>query len=160
MHLFLYLYSQVEPSPNNHAANSLAEDVQIRNIRKVKLNADVTFVIWILEWVANLTIYVGWIFSFMGISLELYVLWYYVILANTFLMNTSHNKNCILDDGLMNTIWNGLGIPFDLKMPTNYPCKKNPNADGEDCGEPLEHFHQDCECHPFKKYPDYSIFYE
>ena len=42
------IYSQVEPTADNLAANMLAKSIQIRNQRKVKVNAQVTFVIYVL----------------------------------------------------------------------------------------------------------------
>ena len=48
--------------------------------------------------------------------MEFTVLCYFVILPHTYLMNTSHNKDRIIDEGLTNTIRNALAIPFDIKM--------------------------------------------
>ena len=114
------IYRQLEPSPNNAAANSLAEVVQMRNLRKLKINVNVTFIIWIFEWVANLFIYVTFIVnkklnSTFGMGVN-GMLWYYVILPNMHLMNTPHNKDRVIDDGFKNTVKNGLGLPFHLKV--------------------------------------------
>ena len=86
---------------------------QTRNVRKVKVNAQVTFVIYILETVANLSIFIVWFFVNHGnnnLTLTLSVLWFNVILPYTFLMNTSHNKNLVSDEGWWNTIRNTLGL--------------------------------------------------
>ena len=103
----------MHPSNDNIAARSLSKMRQTRNVRKVKVNAQVTFVIYILETVANLSIFVVWFFVNHGnnnLTLTLSVLWFNVILPYTFLMNTSHNKNLVADDGWWNTIRNIFGL--------------------------------------------------
>ena len=103
----------MHPSKDNLAAKSLSEPRQIRNVRKVKVNAQVTFVIYILESVANFSIFVVWFFVNQrnsNLTLTLGVLWFNVILPYTFLMNTSHNKNLVADEGWGSTIRNTLGF--------------------------------------------------
>lgn len=103
----------MHPSNDNIAARSLSKMRQTRNIRKVKVNAQVTFVIYILETVANLSIFIVWFFVNHGnnnLTLTLSVLWFNVILPYTFLMNTSHNKNLVADEGWWNTIRNTFGL--------------------------------------------------
>ena len=83
----------------------------------MKVNANVTFVIWILEWAANICVYFCWIMgpNFMRHFPEVVLIWYYIILPHTFLMNTSHNKDLIVDDGLKTTLINAFGIPFSFQ---------------------------------------------
>ena len=103
----------MHPSNDNIAARSLSKMRQTRNVRKVKVNAQVTFVIYILETVANLSIFIVWFFVNHGnnnLTLTLSVLWFNVILPYTFLMNTSHNKNLVADEGWWNTIRNTFGL--------------------------------------------------
>ena len=93
----------------------LAKSIQIRNQRKVKVNAQVTFVIYVLETVANLSIFIVWIFIHgysSEVTVTMGVMWFHVILPYIFLMNTSHNKNLLIDDGWWNTVKNAIGIPF------------------------------------------------
>ena len=107
------IYSQVEPTADNLAANMLAKSIQIRNQRKVKVNAQVTFVIYVLETVANLSIFIVWIFVHgysSEVTVTMGVMWFHVMLPYIFLMNTSHNKNLLIDDGWWNTVKNALGI--------------------------------------------------
>ena len=123
----IFLYRQVEPSENNRAANCLSEEIQIRNVRKVKVNAQVTFVIYILESVANFSIFVGWFFIFnknTDSSLVLGIIWFHIILPYTFLMNTSHNKNLVLNDGWGNTIRNTLGLPENINVFSEFNISK------------------------------------
>ena len=60
--IFFFCFRQVHQSKYNLAANSLSEPRQMRNVRKVKVNAQVTFVIYLLESVANFSIFVVWFF--------------------------------------------------------------------------------------------------
>ena len=87
----------------------LSHEVQNRNVRKVKINAQITFVIYVLECVANTSIYIIWGFVYgtsNHVTLGLAILWFHIILPYTFLMNTSHNKNRVTNDGWWNTIKN------------------------------------------------------
>ena len=84
-------------------------------MRKVTVNAHVTFFLWILETLANVSIIIVWMFIYGKTTFEtltLSMLIYYVILPNSFLMNTSHNKHLIVDNGLWNTIRNATGLPL------------------------------------------------
>ena len=112
--LLFFDYSQVQPSETNHAVNMLSETIKQRNIKKVKVNAQITFWIWILETVANYSTLVVWSFAHrntVDLTFIFIVLWYHIIISYTFLMNTSHNKNLLIDDGWANTIRNTLKLP-------------------------------------------------
>ena len=88
-------------------------------MRKVKVNAQVTFVIYILESVANFSIFVFWFFIFQknnDLSLVLGIFWFHIFLPYTFLQNTSHNKNLVLDEGWGNTIRNTIGLPENFNF--------------------------------------------
>ena len=91
----------------------LSRDMQIRNMRRVKVNAQVTFVVYAFEWVANLSIFIVWMFithESSIITMIMGLIWYHVILPYIYLMNTSHNKNLLTDDGWWNTIRNTTGL--------------------------------------------------
>ena len=104
----------MEPSPENLAVKCLASHMQVRNIRKVKINANVTFFIWMLEWMANVTTVLA---SFLALKLTFFpeyaLIWYYVVLPYTYLMNTSHNKRRVIDDGMATVLRNALRPPVD-----------------------------------------------
>ena len=105
----------MNPSPENLAAKSLSNYNQKRNIRKVAVNAHVTFFLWILETLANVSIIIVWMFVYGKTSfatLTFSMLLYYILLPNSFLMNTSHNKHLIVDNGFWNTIRNATGLPL------------------------------------------------
>ena len=94
----------------------------MRNVRKLKINANVTFSIWMLEWIAFITCVICWAMvssAKVDIFLEFVVLWTYVILPHTFLMNTAHNKDRIIDNGFKSTLKNALALPFDIKLLTD-----------------------------------------
>ena len=91
----------------------LAKDIQIRNQRKVKVNAQVTFVIYILETIANFSIFIVWtiVHGYSSeVTVTMGVMWFHIVLPYIFLMNTSHNKNLLIDDGWWSTVKNALGI--------------------------------------------------
>ena len=99
------------PSRDNNAGNALAEEVQTRNIRKVAINARIAAVLWILEIAANFCIVFLWLFiigSSSSIGLTNTMLWYYIIIPYTRLMNTTYNKDRIIDDGWKSVIINSV----------------------------------------------------
>ena len=104
-------YRQANPTDDNHAAKSLARDVQIRNVRIVAVNARVTLVLWILEFMAIFSVVIFWVFIFGSTSfgtLTNSMVWFHVMIPYTFLMNTSYNKSRIIDDGWKAVIKNSL----------------------------------------------------
>ena len=117
MVLILCLHcSQTNPTPENHAANGLSEETQLRNIRKVQVNAQVTFAIYILETLALVSVVVVWFMIRKNeISMTISFISFYVILPYTFLMNTDYNKNLITEYGFFNTIRNALRFPCYVK---------------------------------------------
>ena len=111
--------SQVQPSPTNLAANMLSDEARNRNLQKVKINAQIMFVIYVLECVANTSIYIVWAFvtgTSNQVTLGLALLWFHILLPYTFLMNTSHNKNRLIDEGWLNTIRNTIVHPKGLNI--------------------------------------------
>ena len=115
----IFICRQVTPSEDNYAPNCLSETVQRRNVRRVKVNAQVTFVIYVVECVANWSIGLFWIFinkksSNMTGTLGLF--WFHVILPYIFLMNTSHNKNLVIDDGWLTTVKNTFGVSENFSV--------------------------------------------
>ena len=103
------------PTVENRAANSLAENIQNRNIRRYAVNARITAVVWGLEFIANLCFVVIWIFI-VGTSstggLTNSMAWYYVILPYTLLMNTEYNKDRVIDDGWKSVVLNSVKSLF------------------------------------------------
>ena len=108
--LFLY-FRQVDPSPNNAAARSLSEEIQQRNIRRVKVNAQVAFAIYVVEVLGGFSMIFLWLFFRKSVFAKIAsTLLYYVLLPYIYLMNTANNKIRITDDGWTSTVRNALGI--------------------------------------------------
>ena len=91
----------------------------MRNIRKVQVNAQVTFAIYILETVALASVVILWFAIRKNeLSATLSFVSFYVVLPYTFLMNTPHNKNLITEHGFLNTIRNAIQMPCNFKKRT------------------------------------------
>ena len=133
----MYIFSQVTPAPNNRAANCLSAVNQERNIRSVEVNAEITMIIWIMESIANFCVMVGFIVAsgkpYIS-NLTTVILWYYVILPYTFLMNTSYNKDRIINGGWKIVILNVLIKPylyFKNASPVEEPSAPNQSQNGD-----------------------------
>ena len=109
--LILYLYfRQVDPSVST-APGSLPENIQQRNIRRVKVNAQVAFAIYILETLGIFSMMFFWlVFKNTDIARTAFILLYYVLLPYIYLLNTSNNKDRITDEGWWSTVQNALGM--------------------------------------------------
>ena len=121
---------QVDPTIENAPANSLPADVQARNIKLVKVNTRVTLVIWVLESIANICIIFVWVYVYGTTSfgtLTNSLVWYYLLISYTFLMNTSYNKNRIVDDGWRPVLLNSIVNPFRGTTPNNPDESLNTN---------------------------------
>ena len=86
------------------ARNGLPNQRQIRTQRKVKVNAQITFVLWLIESLTTIviliiTLAVG---SFGQTTLTLNMILYLIALPYGYLANTSDNKNRIVDEGWLN----------------------------------------------------------
>ena len=91
----------------------------MRNIRKVQVNAQVTFAIYILETVALASVVILWFAIRKNeLSATLSFVSFYVVLPYTFLMNTPHNKNLITEHGFLNTIRNAIQMPCNFEKRT------------------------------------------
>ena len=89
------------------AASSLPEAVQQHNVRKVVVNAKVTFGIWVLETVAFAIVALLFVILRLNkITTTLVMILFYVVLPYIFLVNTSDNKNAWIDNGFAKMIRN------------------------------------------------------
>ena len=157
---YFFFCSQVKPSSDNLAASSLSKDVRNRNIRKVETNARVAFVIWIMEFCANICIIIVWAIVYgktTFATLTTNIIWYYIILPHILLMNTAHNKDLVVDQGWKTTIKNALSLPMPFNMKRSIQdaqqnqCMQNSNDESsgkvftisnsqENCEEKLESY--------------------
>ena len=126
-----YNFSKLDPS-RNRVAESLSERNQHRNMRTMKVNAEVTAVISCLELFGNLVCIFLFVFLDLSgytdlfVSLSLYLL----LLPYTFLMNTRDNKDRVIDDGWINVLKNTFQISSKIVMLRgnqieNIPQQKN-----------------------------------
>ena len=98
------------PTPDNRAAQSLHRTTQAYNMKLVDVNARVTLVIWILESITNIAILVTIVVlgqTSLGNTTNA-MIWYYLIISYTFLMNTSYNKDRIIESGWKIVIFNAI----------------------------------------------------
>ena len=90
---------------DNAVANSLQSCMQQTNLRKVEVNAKITFIIWLLEIFSIIVVtVVGVVAGMKEIASVLYLLFYYVILPLVFVINTSDNKDRLVDLGFCNLV--------------------------------------------------------
>ena len=106
MAIFVYC-RQVEPSPDNLAANSLASDIQERNVRKVKISAKVTFAIWVKETISFAVLFFTKnIYHNYELLKTFSVLLLHVVIPFVFLANSSENRERLADVRFLNVIQN------------------------------------------------------
>ena len=89
------------------ATSALPEAVQQHNVKKVVVNAKVTFGIWILETVALAIVTLLFVILRLNkITTTLVMILFYVVLPYIFLVNTSDNKRVWIDNGFAKMIRN------------------------------------------------------
>ena len=100
-------------SPRHCKYLGLSNESQIRNAKNVRVNAQVTAVVTILEVVGALPIVITHLLItrlgfrwFDNVRISLFMMLHFVILSYAFLMNTTSNKNRIIEDGWMNVLKN------------------------------------------------------
>ena len=101
-------------------------------MKLVAVNARVTFVVWILETIANISVLSLW--KIVGGTsfgtLTNAMMWYYLIISYTFLMNTSYNKDRVIEDGWKIVIMNSLiSILYRIRKINRYFSSPNNHTD-------------------------------
>ena len=119
----VFHFRKVDPASNAIAAEGLSKSKNEDNMRKMRVNAQITAVTSILEIAGNIVQWAIWILitKFVGLgSLIQSILLYFVVLPYVFLMNSSHNKNRIIEDGWINVLKNaiGTGRTFRIRKPS------------------------------------------
>ena len=114
------------PCPGNHAANSLSTINQTRDIRSVEVNSIVAMIIWVIECVANLNISLVALCPIDRLTkLSIIIAWYYVIIPFTFLINTSYNKERIVENGWKMVLRSPfVKIHYYFSQPTSFELTK------------------------------------
>ena len=102
-------------SPRHSEYLGLSNESQVRNAKNVRVNAQVTAVVTILEVVGmciivmiHLLVTNQGLGGFEIVFQSLFMLLHFVILPYAFLMNTTSNKSRIIEDGWMNVLKNML----------------------------------------------------
>ena len=106
------IFRQIDPS-NNNAARSLNDAQNSINKRRVHINAQVTAMISCLEMFGNVTVIILLAITKGTSLLSLMhgMIFYAVLIPRTFLMNTSHNKDRIIEMGWKYIMINLIGKP-------------------------------------------------
>jgi hypothetical protein len=102
----------MDPSHNKVASKCLSDDANRINMKNVRVNAQVRAMLSLLEVSATVA---GSIFVFHNkgrtlLTLILGIIVYDILLPHAFLMNTSENKNRVIEFGWKNVLKNILGI--------------------------------------------------
>ena len=106
-----FRYRLVVPSPDNLAANSLASDIQERDVRKVKISAKVTLAIWVLETISFAVLFVTkHIYQNYELLSTVSILLLHLVIPFIFLANSSENRERLADVRFLNGIQNTIGI--------------------------------------------------
>ena len=109
--VILFYCRQVEPSPDNLVANSLASNIQERNVRKVKISAKVTLAIWVLETISFAVLFFTKnIYQNHELLKTVSILLLHVVIPFVFLANSSENRERLADVRFLNIIQNTLGL--------------------------------------------------
>ena len=110
--ILILIFRQINPS-NSNAARSLNDEQNCINKRRVHINAQVTAIISSLEMFGNVTVIILLAITKGTSLLSLMhgMIVYAVLIPRTFLMNTSHNKNRIIEKGWKNIMINLIGKP-------------------------------------------------
>ena len=109
-HKFWFIFfRQVAPDNNNvlTAVDTLPANTRSRNIRKVQINAKLTFGIWVVETLSMVALGLSSVILRMHkISNTLLPILFYVLLPYILLVNTSANKEHWVDSDFLNMIRN------------------------------------------------------
>ena len=115
----LPFFRAVDPSKSKVASKCLSRDQNQLNMKKLKVNAQVTATTSFIEMSINIA-YIIFVWYNKGTtfsSLIVGMISYQIILPYVFLMNTSHNKNRIVELGWKNVLMNIIGRPDNSVEP-------------------------------------------
>ena len=89
------------------ARNGNRNERQLRTQRKIKVNVQITFVLWLMESMANIVNIVATFAGGIGqTTFTLNMILYLIILPYIYLQNTSYNKYRIAEEGWQNILRN------------------------------------------------------
>ena len=92
---------------NDITRNGVRNETQLRTQRRVKVNAQITFILWLIESVMNIVIIISMFAGSLGqTTFTLNMILFLIILPYSYLNNTSHNKSRIAEEGWLNILRN------------------------------------------------------
>ena len=108
LYIIFLVFRQTDPVKSRVASRNLSDDANGINMKKVQVNAKVTAMVSTIETLTNVTfiILLGYFGGTNVFSLIFPLLLYDILLPYAFLMNTSHNKNRIVELGWKNVFMN------------------------------------------------------
>ena len=126
-------FSQLDPSKNQVSSKSLSDDANRLNMKKVQVNTQVRAMISFLEAASQIThIFLLWYNKGTHPSnLTLAIIIYDIFLPHSFLMNTSQNKNRIIELGWKNVLKNIIGL-FNNSVESSENTETVDNAAGKE----------------------------
>ena len=87
--------------------NGVRNERQLRTQRKIKVNAQITFVLWVMETLVNTALVISVLVGGLGqVTFTLNMILFMIILPYSYLNNTSHNKSRIAEEGWLNVLKN------------------------------------------------------
>ena len=123
-------------SPRHCKYLGLSNESQIRNAKNVRVNAQVTAVVTILEVAGALPMIITHLlisrlgFRVFIVKESLFMLLHFVVLSYAFLMNTTSNKNRIIEDGWTNVLKNMVFCYHrNVVAPASSPNEASKNKD-------------------------------
>ena len=134
-------FRQINPSKNPVLAESLSGEANSLNLRRIHVNAQVKATISLIETII-LAVYVivVWLtvrttYTTLLITLTLYM----IILPYFFLMNTSHNKDRVIEHGWKTVFRNVLGTKANGEVNEGHKCTADESFEGQQpAGKELE----------------------
>ena len=126
--------------PRNSVYLGLSDESQKQNSRNVRVNAQVTAVMTMLEFIGGCIFVIIRVSNHGGfIGKTLFMLLHFVVLPYGFLMNTRYNKNRIIEEGWINVLKN---MVFSCKCSGVTPfCHANKVSNGDEGVEHAEMKH-------------------
>ena len=132
MYYTSFYFRQVRPTEVDAAANFLSDRTNDLNFRRIKINAQVTAMTSFMElfgmatFIIHIALTKGTTYTTEIHSMTIYL----VILPYAFLMNTSHNKNRIIEYGWKNVLRNFISRSnTSIESIENFPKDEHQNIE-------------------------------
>ena len=130
----IFICRHINPSESNIASKKLGDKSNEMNLRKLHINAQVTAMTTLIETLGDITFFIHLHYNKSSLQIFLHsIIKRFLIMPYTFLMNTSHNKDRILENGWINVLRNMVVRTSSVKLRTsNKPVDiKETNTQGK-----------------------------